>query len=67
MQNTPLAPVDFAQAAINFDEPSIAKGMPSEPNTQSPQTFEAGLSGFEPGFVLTRDQPAEQIRDGISL
>lgn len=30
------------------------------------QTLEAGLAAFEPGFVLTREQPEEQIREEIS-
>jgi len=30
------------------------------------QTLEAGLAAFEPGFVLTREQPDEQVRAEIS-
>lgn len=30
------------------------------------QTLEAGLAAFEPGFVLTREQPADQVRVEIS-
>ncbi len=30
------------------------------------QTLEAGLAAFEPGFVLTREQPEHQIRAGIA-
>ncbi len=30
------------------------------------QTLEAGLAAFEPGFVMTRQQPDEQIRAEIS-
>ncbi|MCP9933969.1 AbrB/MazE/SpoVT family DNA-binding domain-containing protein [Cyanobium sp. Candia 9D4] len=30
------------------------------------QTLEAGLAGFEPGVVITREQPEEQIREAIS-
>ncbi len=30
------------------------------------QTMEAGLVAFEPGFVITREQPEEQIREAIS-
>ena len=30
------------------------------------QTLQAGLAAFEPGFVLTRQQPDEQIRADIS-
>jgi antitoxin VapB len=29
------------------------------------QMLEAGLEAFEPGFVLSRDQPEPQIRDAI--
>lgn len=29
------------------------------------QMLEAGLEAFEPGFVLSRDQPEQQIRDAI--
>jgi len=29
------------------------------------QTLEAGLAAFEPGFTLTREQPAEQARPEI--
>ena len=29
-------------------------------------TLEAGLAAFEPGFVLTREQPDDQIRAEIS-
>ena len=29
------------------------------------QTLAAGLAAFEPGFALTREQPDEQVRDGI--
>ena len=31
------------------------------------QTMEAGLAAFEPGFVLTREQPDEQLRAEIKL
>lgn len=30
------------------------------------QTMDAGLAAFEPGFVLTREQPDEQIRAEIA-
>jgi antitoxin VapB len=30
------------------------------------QTLQAGLDAFEPGFVLTRQQPDEQMRADIS-
>jgi antitoxin VapB len=30
------------------------------------QTLEAGLAAFEPGFLITRQHPAEQIREAIS-
>ncbi len=30
------------------------------------QTLQAGLNAFEPGFVLTRQEPDEQIRADIS-
>ena len=30
------------------------------------QTLEAGLASFEPGFVLIRQQPDEQLRSEIS-
>jgi antitoxin VapB len=30
------------------------------------QMLEAGLHAFEPGFVLSRDQPEPQIRDSIN-
>ncbi len=30
------------------------------------QTLGAGLAAFEPGFALTREQPGDQIRAGIS-
>ena len=30
------------------------------------QTLQAGLTAFEPGFVLTRQEPDEQIRADIS-
>ena len=29
------------------------------------QMLEAGLQAFDPGFVLSRDQPEPQIRDAI--
>jgi antitoxin VapB len=29
------------------------------------QMLEAGLEAFDPGFVLSRDQPEPQIRDAI--
>ena len=29
-------------------------------------TFEAALSAFEPGFVLAREQPPQQVRPEIS-
>jgi antitoxin VapB len=29
------------------------------------QMLEAGLAAFEPGFVLSRDQPEQQRRDAI--
>ena len=30
------------------------------------QTLAAGLASFEPGFVLTREQPDDQIRAAIA-
>ena len=30
------------------------------------QMLEAGLGAFEPGFVLSRDQPEQQRRDSIN-
>ena len=30
------------------------------------QTLAAGLAAFEPGFVLTREQPADQVRAEIA-
>ena len=30
------------------------------------QTLAAGLASFEPGFVLTREQPDDQIRSEIA-
>jgi hypothetical protein len=65
MSNMDLAFVDIAQAVIIFDEASIGNGM-HLPENQSSQTLGACLNGFEPGFVLTRDQPAEQIRNAFS-
>jgi antitoxin VapB len=29
------------------------------------QTLAAGLAAFEPGFVITREQPADQVRAEI--
>jgi antitoxin VapB len=36
------------------------------PIDDSWQTLEDGLAAFEPEFVITRDQPEEQIREAIS-
>jgi antitoxin VapB len=30
------------------------------------QTLAAGLAAFEPGFVITREQPADQVRAEIA-
>ncbi len=30
------------------------------------QMLEAGLEAFEPGFVLSREQPEQQMRDAIN-
>jgi antitoxin VapB len=30
------------------------------------QLLEAGLEAFEPGFVLSREQPEQQMRDAIN-
>lgn len=30
------------------------------------QTLAAGLAAFEPGFELSREQPAEQVRDAVA-
>ncbi len=30
------------------------------------ETLEAALAAFEPGFVLTREQPAKQVRPEIA-
>jgi antitoxin VapB len=30
------------------------------------QLLEAGLEAFEPGFVISRDQPEQQMRDAIN-
>jgi antitoxin VapB len=30
------------------------------------QMLEAGLEAFEPGFVLRREQPEQQMRDAIN-
>jgi antitoxin VapB len=35
------------------------------PIDDSWQMLEAGMDAFEPGFVLSRDQPEPQIRDAI--
>jgi hypothetical protein len=57
MENTPLAPVDKAQAATNFDKPSIPHCIFLRPGDQLGQAIEAALAAFEVGFVLTRNQP----------
>ncbi len=35
------------------------------PVDQPWKTLEAGLAAFEPGFVLTREQPGDPVRDEI--
>ena len=36
------------------------------PTDEPWQSLEAGLAAFEPGFVLTREQPEDQVRAEIS-
>jgi len=57
MENTPLAPVDKAQEATKFNKPSLADNILLPPADQLRQAIEAALVAFEPGFVLSRNQP----------
>ena len=70
--NTPisLAPIPMTQAFTHaqlyfiLEEEDLA--LPVLRQSENPwQPLEAGLAAFEPGFVLTRPQPDEQIRDEI--
>ena len=70
--NTPrsLAPIPMTQAlthaqlyAILEEEDLVLPVLRQRENPWQP--LEAGLAAFEPGFVLTRPQPDEQIRDEI--
>jgi len=70
--NTPisLAPIPMTQALTHaqlyaiLEEEDLA--LPVLRQRENPwQPLEAGLAAFEPGFVLTRPQPDEQIRDEI--
>ena len=70
--NTPisLAPIPMTQAfthaqlyAILEEEDLVLPVLRQRENPWQP--LEAGLAAFEPGFVLTRPEPDEQIRDEI--
>lgn len=70
--NTPisLAPIPMTQALTHAQLYFILEkedlALPVLRQSENPwQPLEAGLAAFEPGFVLTRPQPDEQIRDEI--
>lgn len=70
--NTPisLAPIPMTQALTHaqlcaiLEEEDLA--LPVLRQRENPwEPLQAGLAAFEPGFVLTRPEPDEQIRDEI--
>ena len=70
--NTPisLAPIPMTQALTHAQLYFILEkedlALPVLRQSENPwQPLQAGLAAFEPGFVLTRPQPDEQIRDEI--
>ena len=72
--NTPisLAPFPMTQALTHaqlcaiLEEEDLANYLPVLRQRENPwEPLQAGLAAFEPGFVLTRPQPDEQIRDEI--
>ena len=60
MNNSPLAPVDKAQAAINCDSPPMTDRIVLPPVDQLRRAIEVALTAFEPDFLLTRDPPEAQ-------
>ena len=70
--NTPisLAPIPMTQALTHAQLYFILEkedlALPVLRQSENPwQPLQAGLAAFEPGFVLTRPEPDEQIRDEI--
>ncbi len=70
--NTPISlpPIPMTQALTHaqlcaiLEEEDLA--LPVLRQRENPwEPLQAGLAAFEPGFVLTRPQPDEQIRDEI--
>lgn len=59
-------PKEFRFAGTEVGVRHFGNGVLLLPVDDPWATLEAGLASFEPGFVLTRDQPEPQIREDIA-
>ena len=58
-------PKEFRFAGTEVAVKHFGNGVLLLPIDDPWQTLEAGLAAFEPGFTLTREQPAAQVRPDI--
>ena len=58
-------PKEFRFAGTEVAVKHFGNGVLLLPIDDPWQTLEAGLATFEPGFTLTREQPAAQVRPDI--
>ena len=59
-------PKEFRFAGVEVGVKHFGNGVPLLPVDDPWATLEAALASFEPGFVITRDQPGPQIRPEIT-
>ena len=59
-------PKEYRFAGTEVMVTHFGKGVLLLPVDDPWQTLVAGLDAFEPGFVLTREQPEEQVRPKIA-
>ena len=58
-------PKEYRFAGTEVSIKHLGNGVLLMPINEPWGILEAGLAAFEPGFVLTREQPATQIRADI--
>ena len=59
-------PKEYRFAGTEVVVKHFGNGVLLLPTDDPWQTLQAGLAAFEPGFVLTREQPDTQQRDEIN-
>ena len=59
-------PKEFRFAGTKVAVRHFGNGVLLLPLDDPWQTLEEGLAAFEPGFTLTREQPAAQVRPNIN-